>query len=174
MDWLDKNGPEPRLPDLKYDNKQLFFIGYAQVWYTLKCHLFKILNINSIHLKLFLTHIEQTFPCSKSTIATPKQRVKIYSKLKIKTLQQYQWRRASVFVVNSEHMSHLFLVVLFYKKRCCFLFYARKCLFNICLNSTTKKSIWKKLWSNLSQTYSKFFDILHTDSVSNLENSVSN
>lgn len=52
MDWLDKNGPEPRLPDLKYDNKQLFFIGYAQVWYTLKCHLFKIINIDSIPLEL--------------------------------------------------------------------------------------------------------------------------
>ena len=50
MDWLDKNGPEPRLPDLKYDNKQLFFIGYAQVWF--KCHLFKIINIDSIHLEL--------------------------------------------------------------------------------------------------------------------------
>jgi len=30
LDWLDKNGPEPRLPGLDYNNKQLFFIGYAQ------------------------------------------------------------------------------------------------------------------------------------------------
>ena len=32
IDWLKMNGgTEPRLPNLPYDNKQLFFIGYAQV-----------------------------------------------------------------------------------------------------------------------------------------------
>jgi len=30
LDWLDNHGPEPRLPELTYDNQQLFFIGYAQ------------------------------------------------------------------------------------------------------------------------------------------------
>lgn len=30
LDWLNINGPEPKLPDLPYDNTKLFFIGYAQ------------------------------------------------------------------------------------------------------------------------------------------------
>lgn len=30
LDWLNTNGPEPKLPDLPYDNTKLFFIGYAQ------------------------------------------------------------------------------------------------------------------------------------------------
>jgi len=31
LDWLENNsGSEPKLPGLKYDNTQLFFIGYAQ------------------------------------------------------------------------------------------------------------------------------------------------
>jgi predicted metalloendopeptidase len=30
LDWLKLNGPEPKLPDLPYDNTKLFFIGYAQ------------------------------------------------------------------------------------------------------------------------------------------------
>ena len=32
MRWSAKNGPEPKLPGLKYTPEQLFFINYAQVW----------------------------------------------------------------------------------------------------------------------------------------------
>ena len=34
-------------------------------------------------------------------------------KLTMKTPQQRQWRRFGVFIVNVEHISHLFLVFLF-------------------------------------------------------------
>ena len=39
-------------------------------------------------------------------------RFEICSKLKIKTLERHQWRRSGVFIVNSEHISHLVLVFL--------------------------------------------------------------
>ena len=39
-------------------------------------------------------------------------RCEIYSKLTIKTPEQRQWRRSSVFIVNFEHISHVALVFL--------------------------------------------------------------
>lgn len=30
--WVKRNGPEKRLPNLKYSQQQLFFISYAQMW----------------------------------------------------------------------------------------------------------------------------------------------
>ena len=39
-------------------------------------------------------------------------RCKICSKLTIKTPEQRQWRRSVVFIVNFEHISHLFVVFL--------------------------------------------------------------
>ena len=43
---------------------------------------------------------------------TRKRRVRICSKLKIKTIKQRHWRRSGVFNVNFEHISHLVLVFL--------------------------------------------------------------
>ena len=39
-------------------------------------------------------------------------RCELYSKLTIKTPEQRQWRRSSVFIVNFEHISHVALVFL--------------------------------------------------------------
>ena len=40
------------------------------------------------------------------------KRCEIYSKLTIKTLEWRHWRRSGVFIVNFEHISHLFLMFL--------------------------------------------------------------
>ena len=41
-----------------------------------------------------------------------RKRCEIFSKLTIKTPERCQWRRSGVFIVNFEHISHLFLVFL--------------------------------------------------------------
>ena len=41
-----------------------------------------------------------------------RKRCEICSKLTIKTTERRQWRRSGVFIVNFEHISHLFLVLL--------------------------------------------------------------
>ena len=54
---------------------------------------------------------QQTFNCSKPTVETPEKGVKsyeIYSKLTIHTVE----RRYSDTIVNFEHISRLFLVLL--------------------------------------------------------------
>ena len=53
----------------------------------------------------------QTFTCSKSTICS---KCEICSKLTIKSTERRQWPRFGVFVVNFEHISHLFLVSLLF------------------------------------------------------------
>ena len=40
-------------------------------------------------------------------------RCEICSKLTIKTPEQRQWHRSGIFIVNFEHISHLFLVFIF-------------------------------------------------------------
>ena len=51
------------------------------------------------------------------------KRCEICSKLTTKTLERRQWRRSGVFIVNFEHISHLFLVFLLNRQRfrnqCC-------------------------------------------------------
>ena len=39
-----------------------------------------------------------------------KTRCEIFSKLTVRTLERYHWRRSGVFIVNFEHISHLVLV----------------------------------------------------------------
>ena len=41
-----------------------------------------------------------------------RRRQEKYSILKIKTPERRHWRRSGVFIVNSEHITHLFLVLL--------------------------------------------------------------
>ena len=45
----------------------------------------------------------QTLTCSNSTIETLEKSVKLCLKLTLKTLEQHQWRRSGVFIVNFEH-----------------------------------------------------------------------
>ena len=48
----------------------------------------------------------------KVNIRNSIKRCEICSKLAIKTPKRRQWRRTGVFIVNFEHISHLFLVFL--------------------------------------------------------------
>ena len=48
----------------------------------------------------YVTHL--TLTCSRSTIETGKR------------CERRQWRRSGVFIINFEHISHLFLVFLFF------------------------------------------------------------
>ena len=57
--------------------------------------------------------IQPVITWSKLTIETLEQGVKYFqSKLAIKTPERCQWRRYGVFIVNFEHILHLFLVYL--------------------------------------------------------------
>ena len=41
-----------------------------------------------------------------------RKRYEICSKLAIKTPEKRQWRRSGVFIINFEHILHIFLVIL--------------------------------------------------------------
>ena len=60
---------------------------------------------------MFRIYPQQTFTCPKSTIETLKKDG-IYPKLTIKILELRQLLRSGIFIVNFEHVSHLFLVFL--------------------------------------------------------------
>ena len=61
------------------------------------------------------------FTCSKSTTETLEKRCEICSKLTIKTPERCHWRRSGVFIINSEHISHFFLVFLLLTLSKCYL-----------------------------------------------------
>ena len=75
-----------------------------------KVHLPSTLNISilaGINLeKLTPTNIYLSKVNDKNT----RKRCEICSKLTIKTPERRHWRRSGVFIVNFEHISHLFLV----------------------------------------------------------------
>ena len=58
------------------------------------------------------------FPANMNLLKVNKRNTRkmceLCSKLTIKTPEQLQWRRFGVFLVNFEHISHLFLVFLFW------------------------------------------------------------
>ena len=54
---------------------------------------------------------QKTFTCSKSTIETLGKEL-IFAKLTITTPEQRQSSRSNVFIVNFEHILHIFLVFL--------------------------------------------------------------
>ena len=49
----------------------------------------------------------------KVNIRNTRTRCEICSKLTIKTPEQRHWHRSGIFIVNFEHISHLFLVFIF-------------------------------------------------------------
>ena len=60
-----------------------------------------------------ITHLYQlTFTCSKWTIETLENVWNMF-KVNNKKLGRRHWRRSGVFIVNSEHILHLFLMFLF-------------------------------------------------------------
>ena len=52
------------------------------------------------------------FACSKSTTESFKKKCEICSKVTVKTTERRHWRRTGVCIVNFEHISHLFPVLL--------------------------------------------------------------
>ena len=74
-------------------------------------NVFKVDDKNTITISV-TWQSQLTFTCSNSTIETLGKRCKICSKFTVKTLERRCWCRSSVFVVNFEHISHLFLAFL--------------------------------------------------------------
>ena len=50
--------------------------------------------------------------CSKLAIETLEQGAKCVLSLTVKTAERRHWDRSAIFIVNFEHISHLFLVFL--------------------------------------------------------------
>ena len=62
-----------------------------------------------LKLKLFyITLTQSAITCSNLTIETLEQRCEICSKLTVKPTKQRYWHHFGGFIVNSEHISHLF------------------------------------------------------------------
>ena len=69
--------------------------------------------INKVFIKVKKMHyLPANVYLFKVNNRTTRKRSKTYPKLTIKTPEQRHWRRSGVFIVNSEHNSHLFLVFL--------------------------------------------------------------
>ena len=69
-------------------------------------------------------------------------------KLPIKEPKRHQWRRSAIFIVNFEHISHLFWCLYYWLNKCqlCWLIYMMGLFF---LNRLTQKRVWdvvKHLW----------------------------
>ena len=71
-------------------------------------------------LRIFLRSLHNIFeycPANiylfKSNNRNSRKRCEVYSKLTIKTTERPYWCHSGVFIVNFEHISHLFLVFLF-------------------------------------------------------------
>ena len=86
---------------------------------------FKGFSLVNQYLKYILKTLHrsfQSFPYPRTNPANiyllkvnnrdTRERYEICSKITIKTLKERQWRRSGVFLVNFEHISHLFLVFL--------------------------------------------------------------
>ena len=65
---------------------------------------------------IFLLHVFNDFSAIiylfKVNSENTRKRCEIFSKLTIKTLERRHWRRSGVFIVNFEHISLLFLLLL--------------------------------------------------------------
>ena len=64
----------------------------------------------NIKIQKFELSSQQVVTCSKSTVETTEKSYEVYSKLTIKTPEQCQWLRFSVFIVDLEYILHFLLV----------------------------------------------------------------
>ena len=85
---------------LAFHNSGLLTMNWNLVWY-----------FTFIRVLLKSSRPQLTFTCSNSTTEALEKRCEICSNLTIKT-QERRHHRSSVFIVNSEHISHLFVVSL--------------------------------------------------------------
>ena len=70
-------------------------------------------NVTEIKLNISEWVSQLAFTCSNLTLETLEQRCKICSKLAIRPPKRRQWRRFGGFIVNFEHISHLYCSVFF-------------------------------------------------------------
>ena len=70
------------------------------------------INDTWVEIQLALTCFPNNIYFLKVRNRNTRKRSEVCSKLTIKTLERQQWRRSGVFIVNFEHISHLFLVFL--------------------------------------------------------------
>lgn len=60
--FVERNGPEPTLPDLNYTQNQLFWISAAQLWCAVTRPEFDTLQVcNAFYTKLYYTHLRYVF-----------------------------------------------------------------------------------------------------------------
>ena len=90
------------------------FLKSSYLQFILKCFPVFSKNCNRI---LETTEINGNIPANiylfKVNNRNTKKRCEFYSKLTIKTPERRQWCRSAVYIVNFEHIPHLFLVFLF-------------------------------------------------------------
>ena len=60
------------------------------------------------NFRISVSSTQPTLTCSELTIETLEQRCEICSKFAITTPKRRQWRPFGVFIVNFEHISHLY------------------------------------------------------------------
>ena len=98
--WVWEFGiPNSRVPNSVTNLN--FGLSYPPVW---------------IRVSLIIGYMFEKYPANiylfEVNYKNTRKRCKICSKLTIKTPERRQWRRSDVFIVNFEHISHLFLVFL--------------------------------------------------------------
>ena len=87
---------------------------FIRVSVKTKAHVKTIFCTTSEFYQIRIQQYSQpAFTCSKS-----RTMCEISSKLTIKTPERRQWRRSGVFIVNFDHISPLFLVLLFWTDNC--------------------------------------------------------
>lgn len=60
--FVERNGPEPTLPELNYTQNQLFWISAAQLWCAVTRPEFDTLQVcNAFYTKLYYTHLRYVY-----------------------------------------------------------------------------------------------------------------
>ena len=112
--WFGTHQPQVRLTTLKNGKRSLPCRLNCWLWkhFTARCTFFlpaiafsgSINEMSGIPANIFLFKVNN---------ANSRKRCEICSELTIKTPERCNWRRSGIFIVNSIHFSHLFLVFLF-------------------------------------------------------------